>query len=214
MSIFESLMENKGTISTSLGKRLAKEALAGDAGILDEAIRLCSFELDEAEMRHVRAGAAKIVEIVAESEPERVAPRLDELLPALQAAEPQTRWMAIRVFGFCARLNEAWAEKAIPFAEAIAESEEGLCLRSSADLFLGDYGALSKRNAAAVMPILLRSAGSLVRNEEDWLLEAFMEMLPQVSAEAKAKILGFARRCERAPKKSTQARAKKLLKLA
>jgi hypothetical protein len=215
MSIFEPLMENKGTVSTALGKKLAKEALGGEAGIIDEAVCLCVFELSDANMRHVRAGAAKIVEIVAEKRPELVAPRLKDLFPALRAAEPQTRWMIIRIFGFCARLNESWAKKAIPFAEAyLGSSEEGLCLRSSADLFLGDYGALSPNNAAAAMPLLLRSAGSLVLNEEDWILEAFMKILPMADEGAKAKILGFAKRCERAPKKSTQARARRVLKMA
>jgi hypothetical protein len=213
MSIFESLMDNKGTISTTLGKKLAKEALGGDWGIADEAIRLCAFELSDASMRHLRSGAGKIVEIVAEARPELVAPRLEELFPALAAAEPQTRWMIIRTFGFCAGLNEAWAKKAIPFAKAYVESKEGLCLRAAADRFLGDYGALSEKNAAAVMPILQASIRNLARNEEDWILEAFIEIAELVDAESKAKIIGFAKRFRQGPKKSTQARAKKLLKL-
>jgi len=213
MSIFESLLENKGTVSSALGKKLAEEVLGGDAGILDEAIRLCAFELVDHNMRRLRAGAAKIVELVAEKEPELVAPRLGELFPALKAAEPQTRWMIIRTFGYCARANEAWAKKDLPFAQAYVESKDGLCLRAAADRFLGDYGALSPKNAAAVLPILQTSIKSLVMNEEDWILEAFTQIAALVDSESKAKILLFAKRCERAPKKNTQARAKKLLKL-
>jgi hypothetical protein len=213
MSIFESLMDNKGTVSTALGKKLAQEALGGDAGILDEAVRLCAFELSDPNMRQVRAGAAKIVELVAEKEPGLVAPRLGEIFPALKAAEPQTRWMIIRTFGYCARQNEDWAKKALPFAEAYLESKEGLCLSNSADLFLGDYGSLSPKNAAAAMPLLQSSIKNLVMNEEDRILEAFMRIAALVDAESKAKILLFAKRCERAPKKSTQARAKRVAKL-
>jgi hypothetical protein len=213
MSIFESLMDNKGTVSSALGKKLAREALGGDAGILDEAIRLCAFELSDPNMRRLRAGAAKIVELVAEERPELVSSRLGELFPALKAAEPQTRWMIIRAFGFCARQNEAWAKKALPFARTFVLSKEGLCLRAAADRFLGDYGSLSRKDAATVMPILQSSIRNLVMNEEDWILEAFMLIAALVDAESKAKILSFAKRCERAPKKSTQARDKRVTKL-
>lgn len=214
MSIFESLMENKGTVSSALGKKLAADALGGKAEIIDEAIRLCSFDLAAANMRHVRAGAAKIVEILAEERPELVAPRLKELLPALNATEPQTRWAIIRTFGFCAKANESIAKMALPFAEAFLESKEGLCLSSSADLFLGDYGSLSSKNAAMVMPMLLESAANLAQNEEDWILEAFMKIVTLVDEDAKKRILSFAKRCEQAPKKSTQGRAKKVAELA
>lgn len=211
MSIFESLMTNKGTVSTALGKKLAKAALDGDLAILDEAIGLSVLALEDKSMRHVRAGAAKIAELVAEKRPELVAPRLKELFPALRAAEPQTRWMAMGLFGACAHLGEGWAKKALPFAQAIIEEKDGLCLSRSADLFLGDFVSLSRANAALAVPLLLKSAGSLVRNEEDWVLEAFMKILTLVDEEAWRKILAVAKRFERGPKKSTQARAKRLI---
>lgn len=101
--------------------------------------------------------AAKVVEIVAEEKPELVAPRLEKLLPALSAPEPQTRWMVVRTMGFCAGLNQPVAKKAVPYAEGYLDAKEGLVIASSADLFLGDFGALSKGNARLVFPILKRS---------------------------------------------------------
>jgi hypothetical protein len=50
------------------------------------------FEKSKLNQKHVRAGAAKVVEIVAENRPELVAPHLSKLLPALSVEEPQTRW--------------------------------------------------------------------------------------------------------------------------
>lgn len=67
MSILPLLVDNKGTISSALGESLAKEALLGDAAILEEAAELLAHE-----DRNVRAGAAKIVEQVAVADPSLV----------------------------------------------------------------------------------------------------------------------------------------------
>ena len=56
MSILPQLVENRGTISSALGKALASEALSGRMEILDEAVELLHHE-----SKNVRAGAAKIV---------------------------------------------------------------------------------------------------------------------------------------------------------
>ena len=154
MSIFEELAANKGTISSALGKALAKKVLQeGQSDILSECIDLSTYEKEDVSAKNIRAGAAKVVEIVAEKRPEMVAPRLEDLLPALSVQEPQTRWMIIRTMGFCAHLNKPIAQKAIPYAKKYIAEKEGLIIASSADLFLGDYGALSKEDAEIVFPI-------------------------------------------------------------
>ncbi len=213
MSIFNQLQKNKGTVSSALGKELAQKVLNGNIEILNEAIELCVYEPDEDKGKNVRSGAAKIVEIVAEKKPELVAPHLDKLLDSLTVAEPQTRWMAIRIMGFCAHLNKKTAEKAIPYAEKFIKRKEGLVIASSADLFLGDFGAISKKDAEKVFPILELSISNYVLNEQDWLLEAFMKIVNNLGTEEKEKIKTFAKRWESTSRKSTQARAKKLLKI-
>ena len=119
-------------------------------GILSECIGLVYYEASSATYRNIRAGAAKVVEIVAEKQPRLVAPHLGELFPALSVPEPQTRWAIIRVMGFCASLNKPVAKKDIHFAEEYLEVKEGLCIASSADLFLGDFGALFREDAESV----------------------------------------------------------------
>jgi hypothetical protein len=105
MSIFEQLSNNKGTVSSALGKVLAKKALDGQISILLECVDLASYKPSAPNQKHIRSGAAKVIEIVAENRPELVAPYLEKLLPALSVKEPQTRWMIIRTMGFCAHLN-------------------------------------------------------------------------------------------------------------
>jgi hypothetical protein len=56
VSILPQLMENRGTVSSALGKALASEVLSGSRDILGEAAELLYHEL-----KNVRAGAAKIV---------------------------------------------------------------------------------------------------------------------------------------------------------
>jgi hypothetical protein len=213
MSIFEQLSGNKGTVSSALGKTLAETVIKeGRTDILFECIELASFDASEAASRHIRAGAAKVVEIVAEKRPELVAPHLEKLLPALSVSEPQTRWAIIRVMGFCAHLNRSIAQKAIVHAEKYLDAKEGLCIASSADLFLGDFGALSKQDAQIVFPILELSMETVITNEQDWLLEAFFKVFPNLDKTGQETVLKFAQRWQYSSRKSTQQRAMKILR--
>jgi hypothetical protein len=215
MTLFEQLSKNKGTLSSALGKALAADVLeAGRTDILLECIDLASYERDERKSRHIRAGAAKVVEIVAEAQPAQVAPHLAKLLPALAVAEPQTRWMIIRVMGFCAALNKPVALKAIPFAAQYIAAKDGLVLASSADLFLGDLGALSTKDAQKIFPLLEESMATAITNEQDWLLEAGLKVFANLAPAEQAALRAFAERWQYSPRKSTQQRVKRLLRLS
>ena len=208
MQIIEQLKNNKGTISSELSKRLALEVLSGNMDILSEAIELTSYELKNKKEKNIRSGAAKIVEVVAMEKPELVSPYLEELLPALEADEPQTRWMIIRTMGICAVFNEVIAGKALEYAKMqIRNKKEGeLCLLSSADLYLGDYGAMSSKNTEKVSSILLESTDNIIMNEHDWLLEAFTKIIPNLLDREKATVLSFAREYQNHSRKTTQKR--------
>lgn len=213
MGIFAQLERNKGTVSSALGKKLAKKVLDGDEEMLKEAILLSSYNKANKKDKNIRAGAAKIVEIVAEKMPDLVALYLADLLPALIVYEPQTRWMIIRTMGFCAYLNKEIAIKAIKYAKKYLNKKEGLVLTSSADLFLGDLGAISKEDAQRVFPVLEKSMKEVILNEQDWLLEAFIKIFKNLEKKEKDKILKFAGLWADYPRKSTQLRVRKLLKL-
>ena len=212
MSGRDRLSGNKGTVSFARGKTLAHQVLAADrTDILSECIQLASYEAPDPGVRHIRAGAAKAVEIVAEERPGLVAPHPPKLLPYLAIPEPQTRWMIIRTMDFCARANTAAARKAIPFAQGYLRAKKGLCLTSSADLFLGDFGAVSKRCAREVFPILERPMKKPIRNEPDWLLEAGYHLFLNLGKAEQKAVLRFAGRHRDAPRKSTRQRARMIL---
>lgn len=213
MSLLDQLKDNKGTVSSALGKKLAKCVLDGDSAILSEAIELCCYELDVKTSKNVRAGAAKIVELVAEKKPELVADFLDDIYPALSADEPQTRWMVFMAIGYCAHLNESVAEKTVAFAEKYIAKKEGLCITSSADLFLGRYGAISEDKAQVAFPLLATSADSVIKNEHDWILEAFTDMFINLNPDQQEIAANFARLYSDHERKATQKRAAKILKL-
>lgn len=214
MSVCEQLSKNKGTVSSALGKTLAQKVLQQSrTDILLECIDLTSYEASAPASRHIRSGAAKVVEVVAEKQPELVAPHLGKLFPALSVHEPQTRWAIIRVMGFCAHLNKPMAQKAVVFAEKYIDAKEGLCIASSADLFLGDLGAISKKDAQKVFPLLEHSMEHLITNEQDWLMEAFYKVFPNLEKAEQEKVAKFAERWQYSPRKSTQQRARKILRL-
>jgi hypothetical protein len=214
MNILEQLSNNKGTVSSALGKTLAQKVLTGDqTDILLECIEFASYDASNLSSKHIRSGAAKVVELVAEQKPELVAPYLEKLIPALAVKEPQTRWMTIRTMGYCAHLNKPIALIAIGYAEKYLENKEGLVIASSADLFLGDLGAISKNEAHLVFPILQLSMENGITNEQDWLLEACYKLFQQLEPAEQETVLMFAERWQYSSRKSTQQRARKILRL-
>jgi hypothetical protein len=214
MTIFEQLSNNRGTVSSALGKELAGKVLnEGQVDILSGCIELASYNASAPASRNIRSGAAKVVEIVAEKQPGLVAPHLDKLFPALSVHEPQTRWAIIRVMGYCAPLNKILALKAIPYAEKYIDDKEGLCIASSTDLFLGDLGAISKEDAHKIFPLLEQSMESVIENEQDWLLQALFKVFRNLDQADQEKALRFAERWQYSSRKSTQQRARKVLNL-
>ncbi|MBI9050118.1 MAG: hypothetical protein JEZ00_11905 [Anaerolineaceae bacterium] len=215
MDLLEKLANNKGTVSSALGKELAKEVLDGKTDLLDEALALVCFRLEDKSKRNIRAGAAKIIEIVAEKQSNLISEHLEDLLPALEAAEAQTKWMIIRTMGFCARENPEIAKKALPFARRyIYEKTDGqLCLAGAADLYLGDYGEISAEATKEVFPILLDSTNNIINNEHDWIMEAFMKIGKHLTQEEKKMVLSFCEQFKDHPKKATQGRVRKLEKI-
>lgn len=212
--IFEQLKNNKGTISSKLGKELAAEVLNGNYAILSEAIELVCYDINNPNEKVIRAGAAKIVEKVAEKSPELVAPHLKKLFPGFTAVEPQTRWMLMIAFRYCAELNPKEARKAIDYATLFIREQAGVCLSGATDLYLGAIGALSKKDADLVFPLLLEAYDLASENEKDWILEAFIAMAEKLDSEQKEKAKEIASMHLTVTRKATVKRATKLLTLA
>jgi hypothetical protein len=214
MSLLEQLSRNKGTVSTALGKALAQKVLAeGQTRLLLECVDLASYQAPAASAKQIRAGAAKVVELVSEKRPDLVAPYLKKLLPALAVPEPQTRWMIIRVMGSCAKLNRPIAQQALASAEKYVDTKEGVCLAAATDLFLGDLGAISKKDAQRAFPLLQLAMETPIPNEPGWLLEAGFKMYANLGETEREQVVQFAERYQSAPQKSTQQRARKILRL-
>ena len=212
MTLFEQLEQNKGTISSALGKELAKKVLNGNTEILSEAINYTSFDPHNKKAKSIRAGAAKIIEKVAEKKPELVAPYLGRLLPALDMPEPQTRWMIILAFGYCVKDKPKLALKGIDFAKSYIEKNQGVCLTGAAHVYLGHAGAYSPKEAKKVLPVLLDALQNASVNEVDWIIEAFVMICDKLSKHDKEVILNYAKIHLDPPKKSTVKRIEKLMK--
>jgi len=212
MEIFELLKANKGTVSSALGKDLASKVLKGDLSILQEAIKYVVFDLDNVNSKGIRAGAAKIIEKVAEKKPDLIAKNLEKLKPALNVAEPQTRWMLMQVFGFCAKLNPSESISALDFAKKYLTENAGVCLSGAVHLYLGRIGATSDDIANEVILILDDSLKKATENEIDWILEGFLSIIDNLDSDSIEIVKKNAEICLDSRKKSTQDRAKKILK--
>ena len=212
MHIFELLKANKGTVSSALGKELGAKALAGDCSIIDEASKYVCFELDNPHAKNIRAGAAKILEVVAEKNPELISPILEKIKPSLGVTEPQTRWMIISVFGQCAKLDPEMSKSVMCHAKEFLTEDAGVCLSGAVFRYLGKVGATSQSVALEVLPLLDDSMRSASENEIDWILEGFLSIISTLDRESLIIIKKNAELCLDAKKKSTQDRARKIIR--
>jgi len=213
MNLFERLSNNKGTISSALGKEIAKEILKGNTKLLIETIPFVRYDLKKTTLKHVRAGAAKVIECVAAERPDLVAPYLEEILPALEADEPQTKWMVFMTLGYCSKIESTIAEKALPYAKKyILEKTDGqLCLVGAVDIYLGNWGSISKENAQKAYKLLVESTNNVIMNEQDWILEGFDKILYFLTISQKKIVAEFASEYIEYSKKATQKRAQKII---
>ena len=210
--LLEKLKNFNCTTSTQLSKEIAADVLTGKFEMLIQAVELSSISLCEPSFKNIRIGATKIVELVAMEKPELVAPFLEKLLPSLNAKEPQTKWMALRIFGLCSMYNEPISAYAIPCAsQCITHKKKGqLCLVSSADLYLGDYGSLSRRNTEQIFSLLMASAQSTLLNEHDWIMESFIKLIPNLNEIEKEQVLAYAEKYKSHTRKTTLARIREI----
>lgn len=212
MEIFELLKNNKGTTSSALGKELASKVINGDHSVLNEAIKYVTFDIENPKSKAIRAGAAKIIEIVSQKKPELVAFELNKIKPALSVPEPQTRWMLMQTFGFCAKLNPKEATSVLDYSKQYLAENAGVCLSGAVHLYLGRIGATSRKMANEVLPILDDSLKSASENEVDWVLEGFFSIVDNLDSDSKILIQKNAELFLNSKKKSTQKRAQKILK--
>jgi hypothetical protein len=152
LTLLDLLLANKGTVSSALGKQLAIDVLAGDRNILKEAAELIHHE-----SKNVRSGSAKIIEKVAEEQPELVAPLLPDLIAAFDHDEPQTKWIMIHTFGLCAKFQPEISREVFDTATQYLEPSFGTCLRDRAITYLGYVGSLSKKDCDKCFPLLIES---------------------------------------------------------
>ncbi len=212
MDILELLKSNKGTVSSALGKDLADKVLKGDLSILESAMKYVVFDLKNTDSKGIRAGAAKIIEKVAEKKPELIANNLSKLKPALSVNEPQTRWMLMQVFGYCAKLNPKESASIINIAKQYLTENAGVCLSGAVHLYLGRIGATSDKVANTVILILDDSLKTATENEIDWILEGFYSIIDKLDSDSIKIVKKNAEIYLDSRKKSTQDRAKKILK--
>ena len=185
MSILKQLQNNKGTVSSALGKSLAKEVLKGKISILSEAVQLVTSD-----SKNVRSGAAKIIECVAEERPEMVADYLTDLTPALEFPEPQTRWMITHTFGLCASLKPETAIEIFDKAVSFTDIKHGTCLQDSAITYLGYIGSLSEKHASKVFPVLEEAIHKIPKRIPR-ILESFNRMIECLTDEDRLKLSDY-----------------------
>ena len=208
MNLLERFANNKGTVSSALGKEIAAQILEGDLELLKEVIPFVCYKLKNHKSKHIRSGAAKVVECIAEKNTDYIVPYLEMILPGLEVEEPQTKWMIFMTLGYCASKKPEIAKSAIPYAKQyILEKVDGqLCLVGAIDIFLGKFGKTSRENAEIAYKLLLESIDNVIMNELDWIIEGFTDIIEYLDNRKKETILSILNEYSDNPKKATQKR--------
>lgn len=104
--------------------------------------------------RRKRQLAAHVVALLAEREPDLLAPHMTQLIDALERPEAQTRW---EILDACTLLVGEHAKEigaAFPTAEEALFDEDSATLRLAAFRMLSAWGATERRRSEKVWPIL------------------------------------------------------------
>ena len=158
MDLLDQLANNKGTVSSALGKELAERVLKGDKSILEQATGYVSYDLDNQKSKGIRAGAAKILEKVAEKQPDLIANKLDKLKLVLDTALKQNIKVVITLFDFYGNydvldwtLNQRHAERIV---ETFKDHEAILAwdIKNEPNL---DFESRGKENVIAWLDFML-----------------------------------------------------------
>lgn len=206
MNLLEKLKNNKGLVSSALGKSLAQDVLKGNLQILNDAFDLISFE-----DKSVRSASAIIIEEVAKSKPELVVSHLNSLFPALDFSEPQTRWIIIRVYGLFAKLKPDVVRKVLPKAEKFLNEKSSLCLQDAAITYLGYLGAVSEKDAQTVFPYLEKALISVPKRITR-IFESFERMVGVLNDALKIKLMNYAEKYSKDKSPSIKSKAVRLKK--
>lgn len=96
--------------------------------------------------------------------------------------------------------------------ELLKKTVDGqLCLVGATDVFLGDYGAISRKNTEEVFSLLIESTNNVILNEQDWIMEAFIKILKFLDTKEKLMVLEFANNYKEHPRNTTRQRIKKII---
>lgn len=207
MTLLQQLKENKGTVSSALGKQLATEVLAGNRDLLFEAMKLIHYD-----DKNVRSGSAKLIEKVAEVSPELVEKHLPDLVGCMKYEEAQTRWMVLHIAGLCAKFQPETSRNFFSEAVKYLGKKHGTVLNDRAITYFGYMGAVSKKDCKNCYPYLIRSF-KLHPNRVTRIFESFERIVMVLDKEQKKTLLKFAEKYKTDKMKSNAVWAKKILKL-
>lgn len=107
-----------------------------------------------ASTRRKRQFAARVVHLVAEREPEMLAPYIAELIDALYRPEAQTRWEILDALVHLVGEHAKEVGAAFEGAEAALFDEISATLRLSAFRLLTVWGSTERRRSEKVWPVL------------------------------------------------------------
>ncbi len=181
MALKEELLEHKGT--TAFSKQMAKQVLQGNKAILNNCL-----DLIHDEEKWVRIGAAKIIEKVAEENPNLVAEHLAGFMVCMNYPETQTRWMVLYIAGLCAALQPVRARELLDEAvKYFSDKKYGTVLNDRAITYFGYLGAVSQEDFNTIYPYMIECF-SLHQNRITRLLEGLYRQVQFMGIQEKEEL--------------------------
>ena len=136
-------------------QELTAEEAAKLASVQDDADALAAL-VDElgARTRRKRQFAARVLALVAQRDPEMLAPYIGDMIDALEVSEAQTRWEVLDALTCLVESHGKEVGAAYEGAETALFDELSSTLRFSAFRFLCSWGATDRGRSKKVWPLI------------------------------------------------------------
>ncbi len=151
MNIVQQLSSQVGDRSTDSNQKVAQQCIANPELLTQITDRFSTTE------KQLLGDCAEVFTMVAQENPEIVAPYADQLVPLLSHKVTRVRWEATHALALVAHISIDTITRILPLIEKMIEQDASIIVRDYSIDIVANYSKSSKDAAHRAYPILLNS---------------------------------------------------------
>ncbi len=183
MSLLDQLSSQAGDRSEASNKLVVEQCLENPALLDDVAVGLSSQDAN------LLGDCAEVMTMIAEIQPEWVAPYAEMLTGLLEHPKTRVRWESMHALALVAAHADPLIEALLPTLLAHIRSDSSVIVRDYAVAAVGNYAGVGAREAEQAYPILVETLTLWAGKQARLALEGLSQVarhLPSLSREIRA----------------------------